>query len=56
MTKRKHAERRLIVVSKRRQPTDEGLARLVAAMVLYRIEQAKAAGGRPADAPGEDGA
>jgi hypothetical protein len=38
MTKRKAVDRRLIVVSKRRQPTDEGLARLVAAMVLYQLE------------------
>lgn len=39
VTKSKQIERRLIVVSKRRQPTDEGLARLVAAMVLHQIEQ-----------------
>lgn len=39
MSKRKKIERRLIVVSKRRPPTDEGLARLVAAMVLHQIEQ-----------------
>lgn len=40
MTKRRpKIERRLIVVSKRRTPTDEGLGRLVAAMVLHQLAQ-----------------
>ena len=42
MTKRKNVERRLLVVSKRRQSSDEGLARLVAAMVLHQLEQPRA--------------
>lgn len=39
MTKKKRSERRLILLSKRRVPSDEGVARLVAAMVLHQLEQ-----------------
>lgn len=37
--RRPKIERRLIVVSKRRTPTDEGLDRVVAAMVLHQLAQ-----------------
>jgi hypothetical protein len=56
MTKRKAVERRLIVVSKRRQPTDEGLVRLVAAMVLHRLDHIVVRDNSPTDAPQEDSA
>jgi hypothetical protein len=56
MTKRKAVERRLIVVSKRRQPTDEGLARLVAAMVLHRLDQIEVRDNPSTDTSEEDGA
>jgi hypothetical protein len=56
MTKGKAVERRLIVVSKRRQPTDDGLARLVAAMVLHRLNQIEQRDEAVTDAPREDSA
>jgi hypothetical protein len=47
MTKhRPKIERRLIVVSKRRTPTDAGLGRLVAAMVLHQLAESEP-GGKP---------
>ena len=56
MTRNKEfRERRLLVVSKRRQPTDEGLARLVAAMVLHQLE-AERASSLPMSSDQEDSA
>ncbi|WP_155918190.1 hypothetical protein [Marmoricola sp. URHB0036] len=42
MTKRVRPERRLIITSTRRPVSEDGLARLVAAMVLHQLDQQRA--------------